>query len=848
MRIRRLSMSKHWAGFREKRYHFSRPAWVDRPLRSGRPAKKLVALVLSALIGAGLVVTFPQSASAASVNFATLAQEMVNRDALAIMPNYKSNQTSSYDRSSQGTGWYSNGDWSSYIRTETNGGRTEGVMLDADGPGAFTRFWLGGTKQSGTIRFYVDGSSTPSITENLNDLMLGNSFVKAPFVYRAGPDLAADPAFPDGRDGGLNFMLPIPYSSHLKITYDKPSADRLYYNMEYRTYDPGTAVTSFQMSDYTNNSALLTGVASQLSPSTWPPSTTNYYTDSAAPTLINQTVNSGSSVTANLPGGSRAVRFLKAQLGTSNDWTLRGVRLSMTFDGEQTVEAPIGDFFGSGQGLNPGTNNMLSVASDGTMTSKWTMPYQASASVTVTNTTAGPINVLLAANTGAWTWNSDSMHFRATYIEPGNFISTHQDLDFLTALGTGVYVGDVFSVYSGGGEWWGEGDEKVFVDGDYFPSHFGTGSEDYFGYAWGHFNTYQNPWTGQFRAADGPGYTGTTVLNRVRLLDGIPFSSRIQFSMELLDWTENNLVGTAHVALWYAKPGARVLSAPESGQGYMLQNQLGQYAKIDGGSTIDGAKLVEWTGEGGLSEQFRLKNVGGAYYSIASLKSGKVLEVPGGTAADLTPLQQRTSDDSAAQQWSFKPIRNGYYQIINRASGKMMDTAYANTANGTPIIQYYSNGSAAQLWKLIPIGIKSGTTYTLTAKISNKVMEVAAYATNDGAGIVQWAYAGGPNQQFKVIDAGNGYYRMENVNSGKVVEVPGGAATDSLQLQQRTWDGSAKQLWTFRPMGNGDYGIISKATGKSIDVYMGSTANNQAVTQYPFNGNAAQLWKLTPLN
>lgn len=32
--------------------------------------------------------------------------------------------------------------------------------------------------------------------------------------------------------------------------------------------------------------------------------------------------------------------------------------------------------------------------------------------------------------------------------------------------------------------WWGEGDEKLFVDGEKFPSTFGTGSEDYVGYAW----------------------------------------------------------------------------------------------------------------------------------------------------------------------------------------------------------------------------------------------------------------------------------------------------------------------------------------------------------------------------
>ena len=40
-------------------------------------------------------------------------------------------------------------------------------------------------------------------------------------------------------------------------------------------------------------------------------------------------------------------------------------------------------------------------------------------------------------------------------------------------------------VPSGHGSWWGEGDEKIWVDGESFPSIFGTGTEDYFGGAWG---------------------------------------------------------------------------------------------------------------------------------------------------------------------------------------------------------------------------------------------------------------------------------------------------------------------------------------------------------------------------
>ena len=40
--------------------------------------------------------------------------------------------------------------------------------------------------------------------------------------------------------------------------------------------------------------------------------------------------------------------------------------------------------------------------------------------------------------------------------------------------------------------WATKGDEKVYVDGETFPSHFGTGTEDYYGYAWGRYEPWIN--------------------------------------------------------------------------------------------------------------------------------------------------------------------------------------------------------------------------------------------------------------------------------------------------------------------------------------------------------------------
>ena len=54
----------------------------------------------------------------------------------------------------------------------------------------------------------------------------------------------------------------------------------------------------------------------------------------------------------------------------------------------------------------------------------------------------------------------------------------------LQTEGRGRFCGVMLHVWNPRGGWWGEGDEKFFVDGEKFPSTFGTGSEDYFGYAW----------------------------------------------------------------------------------------------------------------------------------------------------------------------------------------------------------------------------------------------------------------------------------------------------------------------------------------------------------------------------
>jgi hypothetical protein len=105
--------------------------------------------------------------------------------------------------------------------------------------------------------------------------------------------------------------------------------------------------------------------------------------------------------------------------------------------------------------------------------------------------------------------------------------------------------------------WWGEGDEKIYVDGETFPSHFGTGTEDYYGYAWCTPAFFESPFHFQPRA-EGPNNYGNTTNGRVRLLDGIPFTKDFRFDMEVWHWAKTK-IDYSVVNFWYGFDGAELV-------------------------------------------------------------------------------------------------------------------------------------------------------------------------------------------------------------------------------------------------------------------------------------------------
>jgi hypothetical protein len=197
------------------------------------------------------------------------------------------------------------------------------------------------------------------------------------------------------------------------------------------------------------------------------------------------------------------------------------------------------------------------------MTCRWVMPYRESAKVTVLNLGREPVAIQLNTVVGDWKWDENSMYFNAAwrgeYPVPTRPFS---DWNYVTLKGRGVYVGDALTVMNPTEVWWGEGDEKIWVDGEDFPSIFGTGTEDYYGYSWGGISTdfYEHPFHAQPRCnvynklnrkiTNEKNTAGYSTETRTRSLDVMPFGSSLQLDMEVWAWTDCNMAYGVGV-YWY---------------------------------------------------------------------------------------------------------------------------------------------------------------------------------------------------------------------------------------------------------------------------------------------------------
>lgn len=168
----------------------------------------------------------------------------------------------------------------------------------------------------------------------------------------------------------------------------------------------------------------------------------------------------------------------------------RRLVLRMYWDNEQTpsVEVPIGDFFCNGWGVRCNVNSLpVAVNPAGGFNCYWDIPFRQHARITIEN--LSPEDVKGFYYQIDYTLTDvpvDRAYFHAQWRRSNPLLhkSVHTLLEGVQ--GQGHYVGTylAWGVHNNG--WWGEGEVKFYLDGDNdWPTICGTGTEDYFGGAWG---------------------------------------------------------------------------------------------------------------------------------------------------------------------------------------------------------------------------------------------------------------------------------------------------------------------------------------------------------------------------
>jgi hypothetical protein len=266
--------------------------------------------------------------------------------------------------------------------------------------------------------------------------------------------------------------------------------------------------------------------------------------------------------------GAGCVKHIWMTLWCPEEAYARKIVLRAWWDGEAdpSIESPIGDFFGIGHGI---VKNFWSLPlqmspQDGRAFNCWfPMPFAASARFAVENESDSQTNLYFYIDyeryphleegfgrfhaqwrrenpTTGWgdkarRFAEDSDYMWEVWETPN--LDGRENYVILEAEGKGHFVGchlDVDCFAREKNDWWGEGDDMIFIDEETLPRLYGTGSEDYFNTAFCPGEEYCSAYQGvTVNSGDEEWpWRGKNSLYRFHIEDPIYFEKSIRVTIE----------------------------------------------------------------------------------------------------------------------------------------------------------------------------------------------------------------------------------------------------------------------------------------------------------------------------
>jgi len=248
----------------------------------------------------------------------------------------------------------------------------------------------------------------------------------------------------------------------------------------------------------------------------------------------------------------------------------RHLVMRIYFDGHKNpaVEVPMADFFAAADQNDYRQLSSLAICVNPRkgMNSYFEMPYYTGFKFEIENLSDQDCGLFYQIDCEAKKLPENTLYFHAQFRRqnPLPYKVPYTILDNIK--GNGHYVGTYLYWGVKNNGWWGEGEIKLYIDGDQeFPTICGTGTEDYFCGAYdfgvnGKYVEYCTPYAGMYKVdKTDEGYKSQRYFNMYRwhITDPIYFKEDLRVTIQALGWRSEGryrvlMDDISSVAYWYS--------------------------------------------------------------------------------------------------------------------------------------------------------------------------------------------------------------------------------------------------------------------------------------------------------
>ena len=409
------------------------------------------------------------------------------------------------------------------------------TLGDFDGPGVVT--WVWSANPVGTIGLFIDGQEKPALKMSFEDF-LGGHFLPVRKPYASVTSL------------GHNLHFPIIHATHCKLVLWVPHRKdlaELYYQVAWQSLPFKADIHPFDVVAIGRDSQLLREIARRLVAAS--ASDDPLLVNGATVKKTEYSLRPGQTGELFRATGANAITAIRFTGDSKAD--LEGLWVDGIWDGVTDIHTPLHMLAGVSSGVEE-TQSLPATVDGHQITLRWFMPFAAEGRLLASNHA-----VFRACTVKVEIWTQPivaaqyPLRFHANYLQ-NNGLQTDGGniLTLAEASGAGRFVGCVLGVDSRSDGWWGEGNHLIWLDDPSRPAWEGTGTEDYFGFAWCSQGVFNHPFRGQTQVAGDRSHR-IAHMHRYHILDQLPFRQWGKFQFEAwglgkgeMDW--------ATTIMWYS--------------------------------------------------------------------------------------------------------------------------------------------------------------------------------------------------------------------------------------------------------------------------------------------------------